>query len=146
MTLTLWSLTLAFDLLYENLTLVITFDWLVLRLSYFTCVLHVYSFWQDHSIDTTTLTLWSLTLEFDLLFKNFNLSHNFWSVGSGKTFHLIPWPASLKILMIKKKQCKSWNPWRGPDEARYVTRRYVTNCYIPFREWRRYVTIFFVVT
>jgi hypothetical protein len=27
------------------------------------------------------------------------------------------------------------------DEARYVTtRRYVTNCYIPFREWRRYVT------
>jgi hypothetical protein len=28
------------------------------------------------------------------------------------------------------------------DEARYVTtRRYVTNCYKPFREWRRYVTI-----
>jgi hypothetical protein len=44
-----------------------------------------------------------LTLEFDLLFKNFNLGHNFWFVGgrafifhlcipSGKTFLLISWP------------------------------------------------------
>jgi hypothetical protein len=49
------------------------------------------------------LTLRPLTFEFDLLFKNFNLSYNFWLVGGkafifhmciayGETFQLIPWP------------------------------------------------------
>jgi hypothetical protein len=34
----------------------------------------------------------------------------------------------------------------GIDEARYVTtRRYVTNCYIPYHEWRRYVTKMFLL-
>jgi hypothetical protein len=32
-----------------------------------------------------TLTLWSLTLDFDCLFENFNLGHNFWLVG-GRAF------------------------------------------------------------
>jgi hypothetical protein len=29
------------------------------------------------------------------------------------------------------------------DEARFVTRQYVTNCYMPYCEWRRYVTKIF---
>jgi hypothetical protein len=38
-----------------------------------------------------------------------------------------------------------WDLDRATNEARYVTtRRYVTNCYIPYSEWRRYVKIFFV--
>jgi hypothetical protein len=76
--------------------LVITFDWQVLGLSYFTCVyllarpficyydldhltfdrgvssfwkLETRSIWQDLSFDTMTLTLWYLTLEFDFLWK-----------------------------------------------------------------------------
>ena len=63
------------------------------------------------------LTLWPLTLEFDLLFKHFNLGHNFWLVDAkgfifhmcifyGKIFHLVPcpwafdlWPWSLTYFL-----------------------------------------------
>ena len=41
---------------------------------------HVYSLWQDLSHDTIIFYLVTLTLKFDLLFKNFNLGHNFWTV------------------------------------------------------------------
>jgi hypothetical protein len=96
-----------------------------------------------------TLTLSSLTLEFDLLFENFNLRHDFWLVGcrafifhmcipSSKTFHLIPWSWPLTLMfyllfedkhmqthplnallhwnffMRQKKQCQFWNLWWGP--------------------------------
>jgi hypothetical protein len=95
-----------------------------------------------------TLTLWSLTLEFGLLFENFNLGHNFWWV-SGRAFIFYicipfarpwPWPtdilpsfqktltlvintckthsfecsALLKFLMRQKKQYQFWNLCRGP--------------------------------
>jgi hypothetical protein len=81
--------------LQKTLTLVTTFHWMVVGLSYF--------LWQDLSFDTTTFTTWPLILEFDLFFQNFNLGHNFWLDGgrtfifhmcipSGKAFHLIPWP------------------------------------------------------
>jgi hypothetical protein len=68
----------------------------VVGLSYFTCLfLMMRPFIWYHNLDP-------LTLEFDLLIKNFNLDCNFWLVGagafifhmcipSGKTFHLIPW-------------------------------------------------------
>ena len=38
--------------------------------------LHVYSLWQDLSHHTIIFDLVTLTLKFDLLFKNFNLGHN----------------------------------------------------------------------
>ena len=41
---------------------------------------HVYSLWQDLSYHTVIFDLVTLTLKFDLLFKNFNLGHNFWTV------------------------------------------------------------------
>ena len=37
---------------------------------------HVYSLWQDLSHNTIIFDLVTLTLKFDLLFKNFNLGHN----------------------------------------------------------------------
>ena len=40
----------------------------------------VYSLWQDLSYHTLIFDLVTLTLKFDLLFKNFNLGHNFWTV------------------------------------------------------------------
>ena len=41
---------------------------------------HVYSLWQDLSYHTIIFDLVTLTLKFDLLLKNFNLGHNFWTV------------------------------------------------------------------
>ena len=62
---------------------------------------HVYSLWQDLSYHTIISDLVTLTLKFDLLFKNFNLGHNFWTmrdkafifhmcIPCDKTFHTIP--------------------------------------------------------
>ena len=42
---------------------------------------HVYSLWQDLSYHTMFFDLVTLTLKFDLLFKNINLVHNLWTVG-----------------------------------------------------------------
>ena len=62
---------------------------------------HVYSLWQDLSFHTKIFDLVTLTLKFDLLFKNFNLGHNLWTfrdraliflmcIPCDKTFHIIP--------------------------------------------------------
>ena len=64
-------------------------------------VSHGYSLWQDLSYITIICELVTLTLKFDLLFKNFNLGHNFWTVRDkafifhmcipcDKNFHTIP--------------------------------------------------------
>ena len=37
---------------------------------------HIYALWQDLSRHTKIFYLVTLTLKFDLLFKNFNLGHN----------------------------------------------------------------------
>ena len=39
-------------------------------------ILHVYSLWQDLSLHAIIFDLVTLTLKFDLLFKNFNFGHN----------------------------------------------------------------------
>ena len=63
--------------------------------------LYVYSLWQDLSYHTIIFDLVTLTLKIDLLFKNFNLGHNLWTVRDraqiiymciycDKTFHIIP--------------------------------------------------------
>ena len=39
---------------------------------------HVYTLWQDLSHHNIIFDLVTLTLKFDLLFKNFNLGHNLW--------------------------------------------------------------------
>ena len=44
---------------------------------------HVYSLWQDLSRHSIILDLVTFTLKFDLLFKNFNLGHNIWTVRDG---------------------------------------------------------------
>ena len=41
-----------------------------------TFILHMYSLWQDLSHHTIIFYLVTLTLKFDLLFKNFNLGHH----------------------------------------------------------------------
>ena len=46
---------------------------------------HVYSIWQDLSHHTLIFDLVTLTLKFDLLFKNFNIGHNLWT-GRDRTF------------------------------------------------------------
>ena len=52
-------------------------------------IAHVYSLWQDLSLDTVIFDLITLTLKFDLhdLMKNFNLSHNF-KIRSDRDFIL----------------------------------------------------------
>jgi hypothetical protein len=91
MTLTLWHLTLEFDLLVENFNLGHNF-WFVGGMAF---IFHI----RIPSDKTFLLISWSLALEFDLLFQILNLGHNFWLVGarafifhmcipSGKTFHL----------------------------------------------------------
>ena len=62
---------------------------------------HVYSLWQDLSHHAIIFYLVTLTLNFDLLFKDFALGHNLWTMRDGafilhicipceKTFHIIP--------------------------------------------------------
>ena len=62
---------------------------------------HVYSLWQDLSYHTIIFDLVTLTLKFDLLFKNFNLGHNLWTmrdralifhmcIPCDNTFYIIP--------------------------------------------------------
>ena len=62
---------------------------------------HVYSLLQDLLHHATIFDLVTLTWKFDLLFKNFNLGHNLWTVGDrafifhmcipcDKIFHIIP--------------------------------------------------------
>ena len=61
----------------------------------------VYFLLQDLSHHTIIFDLVTLTLEFDILFKNFNLGHNLWTVRDrafifhmcipcDKTFRIIP--------------------------------------------------------
>ena len=50
---------------------------------------HVYFLWQDLSLHTIIFDLVTLTLKFDLFFKNFNLGHILW-IPCKKTFHTIP--------------------------------------------------------
>ena len=62
---------------------------------------HVYSLWKELSMYIKNFDLVTLNLFFDLLFKNFNIGHNFWIVSDrafifhicnscDKTFSLIP--------------------------------------------------------
>ena len=75
------------------------------------------SLWQDLSVGTKNFDLLTLTLMFDLLFKNFNLSYNFWMVSTrvlifhkyvpyDKTFPWVskfltswPWPRRLTYFL-----------------------------------------------
>ena len=52
-----------------------------------------FSKWHDISMGTNRLNLVTLTLEFVLLFENFNLANNFWTVSASDfIFHMsIPW-------------------------------------------------------
>ena len=76
-----------------------------------------YSLWQDLYVNTNTLDLVTLSLEFDLLYENFNLGNHFWTVSTrvlifhtsilcDKTilwlqtfFTLWPWPWSLAYFL-----------------------------------------------
>ena len=78
------------------------------------------SLWQNLSIDTKIIDLVTLTFEFDLLLKNFNIGNNFWMVSDrafifhiyiyipcDKTFPLIPkfltlWLGPLRLTYFKK--------------------------------------------
>ena len=46
----------------------------------------VYSLWQDLSHQTIIFYLVTLTLKFDLLFKNLNFGHNLWPCKTGLSF------------------------------------------------------------
>jgi hypothetical protein len=65
--LTLWPWSLTH--FSKTLTLAILFEWQVIGISY------VCSLWQDLSIGTIIFDLVTLTLNFDPLFKNFNIGH-----------------------------------------------------------------------
>jgi hypothetical protein len=102
----LWHRTSVFPVSSEGLW---NF-WLVgdqVGLSYFICVFLLArpSIWYHDPL--------TFDLGIDLLFKNFNLGHNFCLVGgrafifymcipSGKTFHLIPWPWLTDIWPLRK--------------------------------------------
>ena len=51
---------------------------------------HVYSLWQDFSCHSIINYLVTLTLKFNLLFKNFNLGHKLWSVKDGAVIFSTP--------------------------------------------------------
>jgi hypothetical protein len=81
--LTLWPWPCSLTHFSKTLTLAISFEWQVIRLSYFICV----SLWHDLSIDTKLFDL--VTLKFDPLFKNFNIGHIFWMVSDRAfVFHM----------------------------------------------------------
>ena len=63
-------------------------------------ILHVYFLWQDLSHHTIIVDLVTLTLKFDLLFKNLNLGHNLWTVRDRAfIFHMcIPWDKAFYII------------------------------------------------
>ena len=54
---------------------------------------HVYSLWREFSHHTTFFDLVTLTLKFDLLFKNFNLGHDLWTTRDRSFIFpmFIPW-------------------------------------------------------
>ena len=54
---------------------------------------HVYSLWPDLSHHTLIFELVTLTSKFDLLFRNFNVGHNLWTVSDRAfIFHMcITW-------------------------------------------------------
>ena len=72
-------------------------------------ITHVYSLWQDLSNHTIIFDLVTLTLKFDLFFKNFKLGRNFWTsrdrafifhmyIPCDKTFHfIIVWPCDVEF-------------------------------------------------
>ena len=72
----------AFAAWTKTLTLAITFKPLKIEISY------EYSIWQDLSHGTISFDLVTLTLKFDLLFKNFNLGHNFQIGSRALIFHV----------------------------------------------------------
>ena len=64
--------------------------------------IYVHSLWQDLSMSTKIFDLVTLTLEFDLLLKNFNLGYSFFTrrgwafifhmcIPCSKTFNALPW-------------------------------------------------------
>ena len=80
---------------------------------------HVYSLWQDISRHTIIFGLVTLTLKFDLLFKNFNLGHNlrtmrdrafifYMCIPCDKTFH-IHMIFDLVTLTLKFDLLSSWS-------------------------------------
>ena len=101
------TLTLKFDLLFvTNLTLLITFKELVVEIWYFTWVIIVtrpFSEYQ-HFVDPVTLTL-----EFELLFKNFNFAYNFWTVSSGALIFIksIPCDKAFQFFTLWPWLCRS---------------------------------------
>ena len=70
-----FGLSVCLSVPRKTLTLGITFEWKVIELSYFICVLlvtipfHWYQILLPNNV--------TLTLIFDVLFKNFNIGHNF---------------------------------------------------------------------
>ena len=66
----------------------------------------MYSLWQDLSHHTIIFDLVTLTLKFDLLFKNFNLSHNLW-MTKAPDVEKIHIDFCKKILGVKKSTCNS---------------------------------------
>ena len=70
-------------------------------------IAHVYSLWQDLSHHTTIFDLVTLTLKFDLLFKNLNFGYNLWTVRDRTfIFHLgdntfvIEWFAGINCIIL----------------------------------------------
>ena len=102
---------------------------------------HVYFVRQYLSTEAKILDHVTLTLTFDLLFKNFNLGHNFWTVRarpfilhmyihSGKTFpfdtkFLTLWPLTLTFALLLKNfnHCHNFLTVRA--------RAFVFHMYIP---------------
>ena len=73
---------------------------------------HVYSLWQDLSMGTIIFDLVTLTLKFDLLFKNFNLGHSFLT-RRGRAFIFNMYIPCDKVFPWVAKFLTLWPwPWR----------------------------------
>ena len=120
---TFWTVRLSVCLSRVNLTLVITFQPVEIRLSYYTCwFLVTRPFCPYQKFDLVTLTL-----IFDLLLKKLNLGYNFWTkrdkafilhmlVPCDKTFLPVPknltlWPWPWLLTYFWKKLNLGYNLW-----------------------------------
>ena len=74
-------------------------------------ITHVSSLWQVLSTGTKIFDLLTLTLKFDLLFKNFNIGHNFW-MACGVTFIIHMCVPYDKPFLLVPNVLTSWSwPW-----------------------------------
>jgi hypothetical protein len=69
------------------------------------------------------------------------------NISKLKSVIKIIWSKSLgkKLLFFLKQKVEMTCPCVSTDETQYVTTtQYVTNCYIPYREWQRHSVAFWL--